>query len=141
MTTYAGGSLVKSGYYIDAKSFAFANVEKDGGALPGAPETRWLRVPVLVVMAAAPALGGLFVVALPFIGFGLTAYAIGRALGGRVKEGAKEIAATVAAPGMAPGEAYLAGRPGEKGAEGTPAPDAKADALASEIETKRNAKS
>ncbi len=141
MTTHPGGSRVKSGYYVDGRGFAFANVETDGGTLPGNPGSRWRRVPLLVVMAAAPALGGLLVVALPFIGFGLAAYAIARAVGGHARDGAKEIVATVAAPGALPGEAHLAGRPTEKSAAGEPAPDARAEALAKEIAAKRGAKS
>ena len=140
MRTYAGGSPVKNGYYIHGKSFAFANIEKDGGILPGPVDARWLRVPTLAVMAAAPALGGLFVVALPFIGVGLTVYALARAVGGKAREGAKEIAATVVSPGLAPGEAHLAGRPADDGAAGEPSPDAKAEELAREIEAKRTAK-
>jgi hypothetical protein len=137
MTTYAGGTRVKSGYYVDARSFTFANVERDGGVLPGEAGSRWVRVPVLAVMAAAPALGGLFVVALPFIGFGVTAYALVRAVGGRAREGARELAATVATPGLAPGEAHLAGRPAEGDGSEKPAGDERAEALAREIEEKR----
>jgi hypothetical protein len=140
MTTYAGGTLVKSGYYIDTASFTFANIEKDGGKLPGSAGTSYMRVPVMLVLAAAPVLGGLFVVALPFIGFGLTAYAIGRKIGGHAKEGAKEIAATMS-PGLVPGEAHLTGKPSETaGAEAAEA-DAEVEALAKEIEEKRSPKS
>ena len=133
-TTYEGGTRVKSGYYIDARSFAFANIEKDGGALPGGADRKFVRIPTLVVMAAAPALGGLFVVALPFIGFGMVAYAAAKKLG----VGAKEVAATVATPVMPAGSTALTGKPAEKGTTGEPAEDEKAEALAKEIEEKRN---
>jgi hypothetical protein len=134
--TYEGGTQVKSGYYVDARSFAFANVEKDGGVLPGGPEKKFLRVPVLAVMLAAPALGGLFVVALPFIGFGVAAQAAVRAFRG----GAREVAATVASPAMPVGSTALTGQPAEKGATGEPAKDGRAEELAKEIETKRSEK-
>jgi hypothetical protein len=134
--TYEGGTQVKSGYYVNARSFAFANIEKDGGTLPGGSEKAYLRVPVLAVMLAAPALGGLFVVALPFIGFGVAAHALVRAIAG----GAKEVAATVASPAMPAGSTALTGRPVEKAATGEPARDVKAEELATEIEAKRNAK-
>jgi len=140
MTTYAGGTLVKSGYYIDPSTFTFANVEKDGGRLPGGTGTSWMRVPVVLVLAAAPVLGGLFVVALPFIGFGLTAYAIGKRLGGHAKEGAKEIAATMS-PGLVAGEAHLTGKPTETEEAAAAEAGAEVEALAKEIEAKRNAKS
>lgn len=143
MATYIGGTQVKSGYYMDAGKLAFANVEKDGGTLPGGPEARWKRVPVMLVVAAAPVLGGLFVVAFPFIGFGVAAYAVGRKLTGRVRAGAKEIAATVA-PTWVPGEAHLTGEPPKPGAseapaadEAPPAADERMEALQKEIGDKR----
>lgn len=134
--TYAGGTQVKSGYYLNAKSFSFANIEKDGGTLPSGAETRFVRVPVLLAMAAAPALGGLFVVALPFLGFGIVAHAIVRKLAG----GAKEVAATVAAPAMPAGSTALTGTPAEKRAEGEKGEHAPTEALAKEIEERRSGK-
>ena len=134
--TFAGGSRVNSGWYVDAKSFSFANVERDGGALPGSSDRKFVRIPTLAVMAAAPALGGLFVVALPFIGFGMVAYAVAKKLG----IGAKEIAATVATPAMPVGATALTGKPAEKGATGEPAEHAATEELAKEIEAKRNEK-
>lgn len=135
MTTFVGGTQVKSGYYMDASSFSFTNVEKDGGSLPGGPETRWKRVPVVLVVAAAPVLGGLFVVAFPLIGFGVAAYAIGRKLTHRARAGAKEIAATVA-PGWAPGEAHLTGERPKEGSGEAPA-DERMENLEKEIDAKR----
>ena len=134
--TFSGGSKVESGYYVDAKSFSFANIEKDGGALPGGAERRFVRIPTLVVMAAAPAIGGLFVIALPFIGFGVAVHAVVRAFAG----GAKEVAATVATPAMPAGSTALTGRPSEKGAGGEPEKNEKAEELAKEIEEKRAGK-
>lgn len=134
--TFSGGSNVASGYYVDAKSFSFANVEKDGGALPGGPERRFVRIPTLVVMAAAPALGGLFVIALPFVGFGVAVHAIVRAFAG----GAKEVAATVAAPPMPAGSTALTGRPPEEAASCEKREPAKTEELAKEIAQKRAAK-
>jgi hypothetical protein len=131
--TFQGGMQVKRGYYVDARSFAFANVADDGGALPGGPERKYRRIPTLAVMAAAPALGGLFVVALPFIGFGVAAQALARALRG----GAREVAATVATPPMPAGSTALTGQPPEEGAEGAPGTSEAAEGLAREIEEQR----
>jgi hypothetical protein len=141
MTTFESGTAVKSGYYVDTAGFAVATVSSDGGKLPGAPGNRWVRVPVLAVMAVAPILGGLFVLALPFIGFGLGAWALGRAVGAKIKGGAAEIAATMASP-LATGEAHLTGAPGAKDAPaaGTKA-DEQVEAIAREIEAKREKKS
>ena len=137
MTTFESGTAVRNGYYVDTAGFAVTTVSSDGGKLPGAPGTRWVRVPVLAMMAAAPILGGLFVVALPFIGFGMGAWALGRAVGARIKGGAAEIAATMASP-MATGEAHLTGAPGAKDAPPAGAKaDEKVEAIAREIEAKR----
>ena len=134
--TFAGGTRVSSGYYVNARSFEFANIEKDGTALPGGPDAKFVQIPTLVAMAAAPALGGLFLIFLPFIGFGLVAYAAAKKLG----VGAKEVAATVATAPMPVGSAALTGAPAEKNATGEPAKDEKAEELAKEIGAKRNAK-
>jgi hypothetical protein len=98
MATLTGGTRVRSGYYVGTRSYGFVNVEKDGTALPGGAGERFVRVPVLAVMAAAPALGGLFVVALPFIGIGFTVGALMKMVGGLAATGATEMAATVAVP-------------------------------------------
>ncbi len=135
-TTYAGNTQVKSGIYLNRKSFQLVNIEKDGGTLPGGAEARFMRIPVLVAMAAAPALGGLFVVALPFIGFGVLGHAVVRAFTGS----AKEVAATVATPAMPAGSTALTGKPAEKGATSEPTSDAATEALAKEIEAKREEK-
>lgn len=145
MTTYAGGTQVRSGYYLDTSSFRFrfANVDRDGQALPGGAEARWRKVPVLAVVAAAPVLGGLFVVALPFLGFGVTAYAVARRLGVGARRGAEELAATMAPP-FVPGEAHLTGKPADEGhdaaADAAAPADAKVEALEKEIAERRGQK-
>ncbi len=131
--TYVGQTQVRSGYYVNARSFELVNIEKDGGTLPGAQDTKYVRIPVLLAMAAAPALGGLFVVALPFIGLGVIGQAVFRALTGS----AKEVAATVATPAMPAGSTALTGKPTEAGATGEPSKEAATDALAKEIEARR----
>ncbi len=140
MTTYAGGTQVRSGYYLDASSFRFTNVDRDGQALPGGADARWRKVPVLAVVAAAPVLGGLFVVALPFLGFGVTAYAVARKLGVGARKGAEELAATMAPP-FVPGEAHLTGEPAGEGhdaaAAGAAPADERVEALEREIAEKR----
>ncbi len=131
--TYAGQTQVRSGYYINARSFELVNIEKDGGTLPGGTDAKYLRIPVIVAMLAAPALGGLFVVAFPLIGLGVIGQAVYKAVTGS----AKEVAATVATPAMPAGSTALTGKPAEKGATGETSPDAATDALAKEIEAKR----
>lgn len=134
MTTLTSGTPVKSGYYWNSKRLAITHVANDGEVLAGRPGDAWVRMPTAAVLAMAPVLGGLFVVAFPFFGAYAVACAIGRAVGGRVKEGATELAANLA-PGPVAGEAHLTGKPGE-GGEG--AKDAKLDELAKEIGERRS---
>ncbi len=116
MASHAGGTQVRSGYYVNAHTFEIVNVATDGGALPGGAAERFVHVPVIMAMLAAPALGGLFVVAFPLIGLGVLGYA----LYGLVRGGAREVAATVAGPAMPPGSVALTGRAPAKGAAGEP---------------------
>jgi hypothetical protein len=142
MATYAGGTQVKRGYYIDGTAFEFTNVERDGGVLPGTVERRWLRVPTVAVIAAAPALGGLFVLSFPLIGFGVVAYALVKKLIPAARAGARELGATLG-PTWAPGEAHLTGEAGEEappaGAPAVPreAGAAELDRLAATIDAAR----
>jgi hypothetical protein len=144
MASFPGGTAVKRGYYIDGRQFEFATVERDGDALPGGPERRWLHLPVIAVIAVAPALGGLFVISLPLISFGLAAYAIAKKVVTVVGAGAAEVGATLS-PDLMPGEAHLTGK-AEKPAATPPAAggsapaDAKLDALEKEIEQARGKK-
>jgi hypothetical protein len=142
MASFPGGTAVKRGYYIDGREFEFATVERDGDALPGGPDRRWLHLPVIAVVAVAPALGGLFVISLPLISFGLAAYAIAKKVAKVVGAGAREIGATLS-PELRPGEAHLTGKPekeepaaGAAKREGA-AGDIELDALQDEVEQAR----
>ena len=133
MTTMTSGTPVKSGYYWNSKRLAITHVPNDGELLRGRPEDRWVRMPTAAVLAAAPVLGGLFVVAFPFFGAYTMACAIGRAIGGRVRESATELAASLT-PGALPGEAHLTGKPGEGG---EPAKSAELERLEKEVVERR----
>lgn len=142
MATYAGGTAVKRGYYIDGASFEFTTVERDGSALPGGTERRWLHVPVIAVIAAAPALGGLFVLAFPLIGFGVLAYSVAKKLIPAARAGAREIGATLS-PSWVPGEAHLTGEdvPKKEAPNASPQPGSeRLDALQSEVDEARKGK-
>ena len=93
MAIYSGGTTVKSGYYWNAGNWEFTMVPDDGGVLPGAADRRFRKVPLLLLLAAAPLLGGLFVMFLPLIGF---AMAIGYALK-KLLHGARSLTRDVAA--------------------------------------------
>jgi hypothetical protein len=118
MTRYTGGTKVNGGYYWNAKGWQVEVVGQEGGKLPGAPAARYVKVPFPLLFVVVPVMGALFLVFLPFIGFGLFAYAIAKRIAGGVRRGATELASTVQ-PGMIPGEAHLTGKAGdEKKAEG-----------------------
>jgi hypothetical protein len=128
------GTPVKSGYYWNSRRLAITHVAKDGEVLGGRPGDAWVRMPTAAVVAAAPVLGGLFVVAFPFFGAWAVASAIARAVGGRVKEGAADLAANLA-PGPVPGEAHLTGKAGAEAGEAVK--DAKLEELEKEIGERR----
>ncbi|HEU4382644.1 MAG TPA: hypothetical protein VFR85_03985 [Anaeromyxobacteraceae bacterium] len=140
MTTSIGGTAVRSGYYWNLGKWEITPVERDGGQLPGGRGDKFLRIPVLLVLALLPMLGGLFVVFLPVIGFVLVFEAAVRPIVGLFKKSATELASTVT-PGWAPGEAHLTGKRAEKGEEaGAPRADERLETLSKEIEEKRNPK-
>ncbi len=69
-----GGNKVPAGFYFNKRNWEIVTVSgKKGGLLPGDPETGYLRIPALAMLAAAPVLGAAFVVFLPVIGFALLA--------------------------------------------------------------------
>ena len=140
MASFPGGTAVKRGYYIDGRQFEFATVERDGDPLPGGQDRRWIHLPVVAVIAVAPALGSLFVISLPVISFGMAAYAIAKKVASVIGAGARELGATLSTE-LRPGEAHLTGKPhtDEPAAPGAQAEsgDAKLDALQKEIEQAR----
>jgi hypothetical protein len=82
MFRYKGGELVKGGFYWNQAQWHLENVEGKSGTLPGDDDTRYARVPTLMLFVLAPLMGALFVVFLPFIGFALLIGMLGaKALG------------------------------------------------------------
>jgi hypothetical protein len=71
MFKHRGGQTVKGGFYWNQAQWRLENVEGKSGLLPGDDETRYARVPTLLLFVLAPLMGALFVVFLPFIGFAL----------------------------------------------------------------------
>ena len=81
MTTYTGTQDVEPGLYLNTKTFRLTTLERPG-LLPGTLNDRYRRVPMLLMLAAAPLVGLAYVVFLPFIGF----VAVGALLGGKVMQ-------------------------------------------------------
>jgi hypothetical protein len=137
MTTLSGGAAVRNGYYWNLGKWEVTPVERDGAALPGGRGDRYLKVPLLAVLALLPIMGGLLVVALPFIGFALALYAAVRPLLGLFHRSARDLASTVS-PGWLPGEAHFTGkRAGEAREEGPPSRDGRLEELEREVATRR----
>ncbi len=139
MATTTGGMQVRSGYYWNMGKWEVIPVARDGEALPGARSDKFLRIPLIAVLAILPIMGGLFVVFLPFIGFALAIYAAVKPLVALFHRSAQDLAATVT-PGWQPGEAHFTGKRGDESKEekGPPSKDDALGKLEREIESKRN---
>ena len=105
MTAYTGNQEVEPGLYLNLRTFNVSNLEK-AGPLPGTADDTFRRVPMLLMLAAAPFLGLAYVVFLPFIGFVAVAYL----LGGKAVQFASTVSehvGRVRRPAWAPLVAYL----------------------------------
>jgi hypothetical protein len=100
-----GGHTVKAGTYWNLANGSRVQMEQEG-ALPGSGTTRYIKAPVVVMLMAAPVIGLLFAVFLPFIGIAMTISLIGKKLANTVTEAA----AGSMSFGWRPIEAYLAGK-------------------------------
>ena len=109
MKRYHGGDQVKPGGYWSYTNGRYARVAAEGGTLPGANETAYLRAPLPLVMVLSPVIGLSFVIFLPFIGLAMGLYLVARGLR-VVVEQLVEGTLKVAAPNWAPGRAYFARR-------------------------------
>jgi len=100
-----GGNTVKAGTYWNMANGSRVQMEQEG-ALPGNGQTRYIKAPVAVMLMAAPVIGLVFAVFLPFIGIAMTLSLIGR----KLANAATEAAAGSMSFGWRPIEAYLAGK-------------------------------
>jgi hypothetical protein len=100
-----GGHTAKAGTYWNLSNGNRVQMEQEG-ALPGSGQTRYIKAPVAVMLMAAPVIGLLFAVFLPFIGIAMTLSLIGKKLAKTVTEAA----AGSMSFGWRPIEAYLAGK-------------------------------
>lgn len=110
----------KNDYYWNQKNW---EINQDGEGV---------RVHPLVALMIAPALGGLFVVFMPFIGLALFAQALARKASGLISP----LFQTAVAPISLPGEAHLTGVKGEEGMKSKAAEDT-LEKLSEEIQARR----
>jgi len=104
-----GGNKVAAGTYWNLANGNRVNMEQEG-VLPGDGKARYLKAPVAVMLVAAPVIGLVFAVFLPFIGIAMTLNLIGKKL---VDSATSAVAGSVSF-GWRPIEAYLAGRKTKK---------------------------
>lgn len=71
MFQYRRGQSVRRGHYWDRTTWSIVELSGHGGTLPGDSRRRYVRIPLLLMLVAAPILGGLYVLLLPFIGFAM----------------------------------------------------------------------
>ena len=114
MAKYTSGMQVGGGYYWNASNWEVEVISNEGGKLKGAANAKYVKVPFPLLFLVVPLLGALFLMFLPFIGFGLFGYAIAKKITGGVKQSATELAATVQPGQFAAGAAYFTGKPGEE---------------------------
>ncbi len=119
MRQHKGGEKVPGGFYWKQNNWEIEVVKGDEGTLPGKTDATYVRIPTLAMLLAAPVMGGLFVVFLPFLGFAMLAKHFGTKAVSGVKHAADELGAAVG-PQWQPGEARFAGKKkakkGKKGA-------------------------
>jgi hypothetical protein len=108
MTDAVGNRQVPGGWYWNPERFELRTVPPEGGTLPG-DGARWRRLPGWLLVSAAPLVGGLFVVGLPFYGAAVVARAVAvKALVGASR--AARALATALSTRPATGEAHLGGK-------------------------------
>jgi hypothetical protein len=100
-----GGNTVAAGTYWNMANGSRIDMHVEG-ILPGDGNTRYIKAPVAVMIMAAPVLGLLFAVFLPFIGIAMAVQVVARKAG----NGLKDAAAASTSFAWRPVEAYLTGR-------------------------------
>jgi hypothetical protein len=100
-----GGHTVKAGTYWNMTNGSRVQMDQEG-VLPGNGKTRYIKAPVAVMLMAAPVIGLVFAVFLPFIGIVMTLSLIGK----KLVDGVASAAAGSMSFGWRPIEAYLAGK-------------------------------
>ena len=139
MTRYESRTQVGGGYYFNTTSWSLHAVDGERGELPGASGTRWVKLPTLLMIAAAVVVSLAFVLFIPVAGLALfgvvVAGALFRAVRGSLVRGVEAVA-HLFAPQWRPGEAWLA-----RHDTTPPAPEVPAalDELRNEVETRRAA--
>ncbi len=132
MARYNGNQQAKAGFYFDMDSWHVVTLSGEGGMLPGTSETRYLRLPLPVLLVAAPLMGAAFAMFLPFIGIALVLDFVARKAW-KVAREAVHGSVVAVSPRTRTGEAYFTGSADEKRPGAT---DGKAGEVLDTIERK-----
>ena len=141
MTRYESNTQVGGGYYFNTTSWTLHAVDGERGELPGASGTRWVKLPTLLMIAAAVVVSLAFVLFIPVAGLVLFGVVVGgallRSVRGYVVRGV-EATVHLFAPQWRPGEAWLARHHTTPPSTGpAPEPPAALKELHTEVETRR----
>ncbi len=140
MAKHTGGTQVTGGYYWNPRSWEVEVVPQEGGRLKGSRDTSYVKVPFPLLFVIIPVLGGLFIIFLPLIGFGLFAYAVVTKVTGGAKRAATELASTMQPGGFAVGEAHMTGKSSKEKTAGEGANNPQLSKLEKEIAERKGEK-
>ena len=143
MKTYSAGVPSRYGVYVSPRHLDVRVVGAEDEILEGKPGARYLRIPTLLLVAAAPAIGGAFVLLFPLVIIGALAV-VGfqecRKLVRRTADGSAHLATMR----WQPGAAYLdgngdptAGEEAEQADSPEPEPPADLADLEAEVNARR----
>ena len=79
MKRYKGNEKVEPGIYFNLEQLAFRSMTVEG-RLTGTEGDEYRRVPTVALLVVGPFLGAVYVLFLPFIGFGMLAWVAGTKL-------------------------------------------------------------
>ncbi len=89
LKNYRGGEEVKKGFYASMNRWAIEMVKATGDPLPGAADEKYVRLPTIMMLFAAPLIGFAFVIFLPLIGFVLLGAMVWRKATGKPPDAAE----------------------------------------------------
>lgn len=135
MKTYNAGDKVPYGVYFSANPLNLHYISEDE-VLDGPKGTTFKRLPTLLVVAAGPAIGGIFVMAFPAIILLAVAVGLWKLIGKTVHSLANKNAHLVQM-NWEPSAAYLDGDGKEAEKNGEAVEDVEVEELKAEVETRR----
>ena len=105
MLKHNGGERVGKGTYWNLGNGERVDIQEEG-ILPGNEKKTYYRMPAAAIIVAAPVLGLMYAMFLPFIGIAMAVKLVGQKIGGGVMETVQGSASF----GFRPSESYLAGK-------------------------------